>query len=59
MGNTARTRQRLLAICLPATAVRYIGGEALSPKGTDQAITNTASQPQPEPAVVPGVTSLR
>jgi hypothetical protein len=54
MDNAARTRQRLLAIFLPVTAVLYIGGQALSPKGTGQTITNTASQPQPEPAVVPG-----
>ena len=32
MDNAARTRQRVLAIFLPVTAVLYIGGEALSPK---------------------------
>jgi hypothetical protein len=36
MDNAARTRQRVLAIFLPVTAVLYIGGEALSLKGTDQ-----------------------
>ena len=43
MDNAARTRQRVLAIFLPVTAVLYIGGEALSPKGTDQVITTTAT----------------
>jgi len=42
MDNAARIRQRVLAIFLPVTAVLYIGGEALSPKGTDQLITSTA-----------------
>jgi hypothetical protein len=37
MDNAARTRQRVLAIFLPVTAVLYVGGEGLSPKGTDQA----------------------
>ena len=36
MDNTARTRQRVLAIFLPVTAALDIGGEALSPKGTNQ-----------------------
>jgi hypothetical protein len=43
MDNAARTRQRVLAVFLPVTAVLYIGGEALSPKGTDQVITTTAT----------------
>jgi hypothetical protein len=34
MDNAARTRQRVLAIILPVTAVLYISAEALSPKGT-------------------------
>ena len=33
MDNAARTRQRVLAIFLPLTAVLYISAEALSPKG--------------------------
>ena len=43
MDNAARTRQRVLAVFLPATAVLYIGAEALSPKGTDQVISTTAT----------------
>ena len=43
MDNAARARQRVLAIFLPVTAVLYIGGEAVSPKGTDQVITTTAT----------------
>ena len=43
MDNAARTRQRVLAIFLPVTAVLYISAEALSPKGTDQVITTTAT----------------
>ena len=43
MDNAARTRQRALAIFLPATAVLYISTEALSPKGTDQVISTTAT----------------
>ena len=77
MDNAARTRQRVLAIFLPVTAMLYISAEALSPKGTDQVISTTAtalkvaamvllaarlwqaaalpaSQPQLEPAGVPG-----
>jgi hypothetical protein len=41
--KSARARQRILAIFLPVTAVLYIGGEALSPKGTDQVISTTAT----------------
>jgi len=43
MDNAARTRQRVLAIFLPVTAVLYISAEALSPKGTDQVISTTAT----------------
>jgi hypothetical protein len=43
MDNAARTRQRVLALFLPVAAVLYIGGEALSPKGTDQVLTTTAT----------------
>jgi hypothetical protein len=43
MNNTARARQRVLAIFLPIAAVLYISAEALSPKGTDQVVTDTAT----------------
>jgi hypothetical protein len=43
MDNAARARQRVLAIFLPVTAVLYIIAEALSPKGTDQVISTTAT----------------
>jgi pimeloyl-ACP methyl ester carboxylesterase len=43
MDNAARTRQRVLAIFLSVTAVLYISAEALSPKGTDQVISTTAT----------------
>jgi hypothetical protein len=43
MNNAARGRQRVLALFLPAAAVVYIGAEALSPKGTDQVVTTTAT----------------
>ncbi|HEV3379736.1 MAG TPA: hypothetical protein VG142_01920 [Trebonia sp.] len=43
MDNAARTRQRVLAVFLPITAVLYISGEAVSPKGTDALATDTAS----------------
>ena len=43
MGNAAQIRQRVLALFLPVAAVLYIGGEALSPKGTDQVVTSTAT----------------
>ncbi len=42
MDNAARIRRRVLALFLPVAAVLYIGGEALSPKGTDQEITTVA-----------------
>jgi Domain of unknown function (DUF4386) len=43
MDNAARARQRVLAIFLPVAAVLYISAEALSPKGTDQVVTDTAT----------------
>jgi hypothetical protein len=43
MDNAARIRQRVLALFLPIAAVLYIGSEALSPKGTDQVLTTTAT----------------
>ena len=43
MDNAARMRQRVLALFLPIAAVLYIGGEALSPKGTDQVLSTTAT----------------
>jgi hypothetical protein len=43
MDNAARIRQRVLAFFLPLAAVLYIGGEALSPKGTDQVVTTAAT----------------
>jgi hypothetical protein len=43
MNNAARARQRVLALFLPIAAVLYISAEALSPKGTDQVATDTAT----------------
>jgi hypothetical protein len=43
MDHAARIRQRVLALFLPVAAVLYIGCEALSPRGTDQVITTTAT----------------
>ena len=43
MDHAARTRQRVLAMFLPIAAVLYISAEALSPKGTDQVVTDTSS----------------
>jgi hypothetical protein len=43
MDNASRTRQRVLAIFLPIAAMFYISAEALSPKGTDQVVTDTAT----------------
>jgi hypothetical protein len=43
MDNTARTRQRVLALFLPIAAVLYIGAEAVSPNGTDQVLSTTAT----------------
>jgi hypothetical protein len=42
MDHAARTRRRVLALFLPVAAVLYIGGEAVSPKGTDQVVTTAA-----------------
>jgi hypothetical protein len=43
MDHAARIRQRVLALFLPIAAVLYIGGEALSPKGTDQVLSTRAT----------------
>jgi hypothetical protein len=43
MNNAALIRLRVLAVFLPVTAVLYIGGEALSPKGTDQVVDTAAT----------------
>ena len=43
MDNAARIRQRVLALSLPVAALLYIGGEALSPKGTDQVVSTTGT----------------
>jgi hypothetical protein len=43
MDSAARMRQRILALFLPVAAALYIGGEALSPRGTDQLVTTTAT----------------
>ena len=43
LDSAGRARQRVLALFLPIAAVLYIGGEALSPKGTDQLITTAAT----------------
>ncbi len=43
MDNAAQVRRRVLAVFLPVAAVLYIGGEALSPKGTDQVLTTTGT----------------
>jgi hypothetical protein len=43
MDNAARARQRVLALFLPIAAVLYVSAEVLSPKGTDQVITTTAT----------------
>lgn len=43
MDNAARIRQRVLALFLPVAAVLYMGGEAFSPKGTDQVVSTTAT----------------
>jgi hypothetical protein len=41
-GKAVRTRQRILAVFLPVTAVLYISCEALDPRGTDQVVTSVA-----------------
>jgi hypothetical protein len=43
MDNAARARRRMLAFFPPIAAAAYIGGEAFSPKGTDQLLTTTAA----------------
>lgn len=43
VDGAGRARQRVLALFLPICAVLYIGGEALSPKGTDQLLTTVAT----------------
>ncbi len=43
MNNATQIRQRVLALFLPVAAVLYIGGEALSPKGTDQVPSTTGT----------------
>jgi hypothetical protein len=43
MHDAVRTRQRMLAVCLPVTAALYIAAEGVNPKGTDQVITTTAT----------------
>jgi hypothetical protein len=43
MDNAARTRQRIPALFLPLAALLYVAAEALSPKGTDQVVTTTAT----------------
>ena len=42
MDNTARMRQRMLALFLPLAAVLYVSAEALDPKGTDKVVSTTA-----------------
>jgi hypothetical protein len=43
MDNAVQIRRRVLALFLPVAAVLYVGGEALSPKGTDQVLTTTGT----------------
>src|ERR1700749_1523 len=43
MNNAVLIRRRVLALFLPVAAVLYIGGESLSPKGTDQVLTATGT----------------
>ncbi len=42
VNNAVRTRQRMLALALPLTAVLYIGAEGVNPRGTDQLVTTAA-----------------
>ena len=42
MDNTARMRQRMLALFLPLATVLYVSAEALDPKGTDKVVSTTA-----------------
>jgi hypothetical protein len=43
MDNAAPIRQRILALFLPLAAVLYVAAEAITPKGTDQVVTTTAT----------------
>jgi hypothetical protein len=43
LDHAGRLRRRLLAICLPITALLYISAEAVNPKGTDQLLTTTST----------------
>jgi hypothetical protein len=43
MDKASRTRQRILAIFLPITALLYVSAEALNPKGTDVVVSDTAT----------------
>jgi hypothetical protein len=43
MTTAIRSRQRLLALALPLTAVLYMSAEGINPRGTDQLITTTAT----------------
>jgi hypothetical protein len=57
MTKAARTRYRILALFLPIAAALYISAEALSPKGTDQVATSTATASSCRPS--PRSTQLR
>jgi hypothetical protein len=43
LDHAGHLRRRLLAICLPITALLYISAEAVNPKGTDQLLTTTST----------------
>ena len=43
MDNASQSRRRVLALFLPVAAVLYIAAEAVSPKGTDKVVTDTAA----------------
>ena len=43
LDKPARTRQRILAMFLPITALLYVSTEALNPKGTDVVVSDTAT----------------
>jgi len=43
VNNVTRIRMRVLALFLPIAAVLYIGGEAVSPKGTDTVLDTMAT----------------
>jgi hypothetical protein len=42
LDRAGRLRRRLLALCLPITALLYMSAEALNPKGTDRVMTSTS-----------------